>query len=75
MQSFGSNIVTAISFICGTLSVIGTLLFFYGYIVSGLSEVIGIGIGIVMGAVFIFIMGIFLAITEEMYTKEGKGAK
>jgi len=54
-----------VSLICGTLLIIGTAVFFYNYFVSGSSNATGIGYGIVMGATFVFIMGIFLVATEE----------
>ncbi|WP_010651258.1 hypothetical protein [Oceanobacillus massiliensis] len=67
------KVLKAISYICGTLLIIGTALFFYGYFGSGSAEVTGIGIGTVMGASFIFIMGIFLVATEEsIQEKNGK---
>lgn len=33
----------------------------------------GIGIGTIMGAVFIFLMGVFFVATEEMLEKSFKG--
>ncbi|WP_067727465.1 hypothetical protein [Oceanobacillus damuensis] len=65
------KLLKSMSYICGTLLTIGTALFFYGYFVSVYHVVTGIGIGTVMGAVFIFIMGIFLVATEETI-EEGK---
>ncbi|MFD1848462.1 hypothetical protein [Oceanobacillus bengalensis] len=69
MQSYG-KILNVTRYICGTLLTIGTIMFLYGAFVSGLSTVTGIGIGVVMGAVFIFIMGLFLEITDEMIVKK-----
>lgn len=45
---------------------IGISLFLYGVFVSELSTMTGIGIGTVMGAVFIFLIGLFLVASEEM---------
>ncbi|RFA34503.1 hypothetical protein CAI16_11375 [Virgibacillus dokdonensis] len=44
----------------------GIAIFLYGFFVSDYSYITGIGIGTVMGAVFIFLMGVFLVATEEM---------
>ncbi|GIO25934.1 hypothetical protein [Ornithinibacillus bavariensis] len=64
-----SKILRAVSFISGILITIGLLLFIYGLFVNNVSALIGIGIGITMGGVFIFIMGIFLVATEEVVEK------
>jgi uncharacterized membrane protein len=37
--------------------------------------VTGIGIGTIMGAIFIFLMGVFLVISEEMVTNTKKGSR
>lgn len=66
------KLLKATSLICGTLLIIGIALFFYGFMNSGLENITAIGIGTVMGATFIFIMGIFLVATEEMI---GNGKK
>ncbi|WP_249872075.1 hypothetical protein [Oceanobacillus saliphilus] len=63
------------SYICATLLTIGSPLFLYGYFVNASSIVTGVGIGMVMGAVFIFIMGIFLVATEETIEKGKKRKK
>ncbi|AXI08842.1 hypothetical protein CV093_08300 [Oceanobacillus sp. 143] len=60
------QILKVTSFICGILIIIGTALFMYGYFVNGYQNVAGVGAGAVMGAAFIFIMGVFLVATEEM---------
>jgi len=61
-----SKMLQVTSYIGGSLLTIGVVIFLYGAFVSGLTTTIGIGIGTVMGAVFVFIMGIFLVVTEEM---------
>lgn len=53
--------------------ILGILTFLYGFFATGYSAVIGIGIGTVMGAVFIFLMGMFFAATEEMLENTDKG--
>ena len=54
----------------------GIALFLYGFFVSDYGNITGIGIGTIMGAVFIFVMGIFLVASEEMIIKiRGRKAK
>ena len=48
---------------------LGTAIFIYGMIVSDYGMITGIGVGTVMGAVFIFLIGMFLIATEEMLNK------
>ncbi len=48
------------------LLIIGMTVFFYGLLTSGQGTVMGIGIGIVMGATFTFIIGMILVASEEM---------
>ncbi|WHY84090.1 hypothetical protein QNH39_15545 [Neobacillus novalis] len=59
----------------GILLTIGILTFFYSFLVNGYSNLIGISIGIIMGAVFIFLMGVFFVATEEVLKKTDKGQK
>ena len=68
------KLLKATSSICGTLLAIGIALFVYGFFGSGSAYVTAIGIGTVMGATFIFIMGIFLVATEETI-EEGRNRK
>jgi hypothetical protein len=64
-----AKLLRAVSILCGTLGTIGMILFLYGYFGSGYAALTGIGIGLTMGGVFIFIMGIFLVATEEVVEK------
>ncbi len=64
-----AKILRAVSILCGTLITIGFITFLYGYFVSDYAALTGIGIGVTMGGVFIFIMGIFLVATEEVVEK------
>ncbi|WP_087974259.1 hypothetical protein [Oceanobacillus rekensis] len=73
-MEMNAKLLKATSSICATLLAIGTALFLYGFFGSGSSEITAIGIGTVMGATFIFIMGIFLVATEETID-EGKNRK
>ncbi|WNS73621.1 hypothetical protein RRV45_11885 [Bacillus sp. DTU_2020_1000418_1_SI_GHA_SEK_038] len=58
-----------------TVLAIGIAIFLYGFFVSDYSIVTGIGIGTVMGAIFIFLIGVFFVATEEMNEKTDKGIK
>jgi len=51
---------------------LGTAIFIYGMIVSDYGMITGIGVGTIMGAVFIFLIGMFLIATEEMLNKSHK---
>lgn len=70
-----SKIFQVTSYIGGTLLTLGILIFLYGAFVSSVSTTIGIGIGTVMGAVFVFLMGIFFVVTEEMIMNSRKYKK
>lgn len=52
--------------------VLGTAIFIYGMIVSDYVMITGIGVGAVMGAVFTFLIGMFLIAAEEMLSKGKK---
>ncbi|NME06200.1 hypothetical protein [Psychrobacillus sp. BL-248-WT-3] len=54
------------------LLTIGIAVFLYGTFVSEYSTIMGVGIGIVMGAVFTFIIGMILVASEEMISKQLK---
>ena len=75
MKSF-LPILNATKYVCGSILILGIALFLYGFFVSYYGNITGIGIGTIMGAVFIFVMGIFLVASEEMVTKiRGRKAK
>ncbi|MFS0646202.1 hypothetical protein [Siminovitchia sp. 179-K 8D1 HS] len=54
---------------------IGIAIFLYGFFVSDTSVATSIGIGTVMGAIFIFLIGVFFAAAEEMDKKTDKGIR
>ncbi len=74
MKSY-SKMLNAVRYVGGTILTIGIAIFMYGFLVSDYSPVTGIGIGTIMGAIFIFLMGVFLVISEEMVTKTKKGSR
>lgn len=67
--------LNAVKYICGTLVFLGIAIFSYGVYVSDYQELVGIGVGTVMSAAFIWIMGTFLVVTEEMIHKPGEGKR
>lgn len=69
------KILQATRFVGYTVLTVGILIFLYGFFISDYSAVTGIGIGTVMGAIFIFLMGVFFVVTEEMQDKTAKGIR
>ena len=49
--------------------IVGIGLFCFGFFGSGFSSFTPIGIGAVVGAGFIYIIGLFFSVTEEMLTR------
>ncbi|GGA87299.1 hypothetical protein [Ornithinibacillus halotolerans] len=66
---YSVKLIRAVSILCSMLILIGTIFFLYGYFSMEYSVITGIGIGVIIGGVFIFIMGIFLVATEEIVDK------
>ena len=66
------NMLNATRFAGATLLSIGIAIFLYGVFISDYKAVVGVGIGTVMGAVFIFLIGLFLIASEEMVTNSRK---
>jgi hydrogenase-4 membrane subunit HyfE len=65
----------ATRYIAGALLTIGIAIFLYGVLVSEYNTATGIGIGTVMSAVFIFLIGLFLVASEEMIVNSRKYKK
>lgn len=63
------NIVRAVNVISIILIASGSLCVSIGMIANGYMNLTPIGIGTVMGGVFIFIMGMFFVATEELLGK------
>ncbi|WP_339253940.1 hypothetical protein NSQ43_06090 [Sporosarcina sp. FSL W8-0480] len=63
------KMLNAVKIVGFTILTIGIAIFLYGFFVSDYSAITGVGIGTVMGAIFIFLMGIFFVATEEMQEK------
>ncbi|CAM3891623.1 hypothetical protein [Lederbergia lenta] len=67
------KLLNATKYIGYTILTIGIAIFLYGFFISEYSIATGVGIGTVMGAIFIFLMGVFFVATEEMQKKTTKG--
>lgn len=74
MESY-SKVMNVVQLVGGTILIIGIAIFLYGFFVSEYNTLTGVGIGTIMGAVFIFIMGVFLVATEEMLIKSQRSKK
>ena len=69
------KMLNAVKYTGGTVLTIGIIIFLYGFFISDYSAITGVGIGTIMGAIFIFLMGIFFIVTEEMHEKTHKGIR
>ena len=69
------KMLNAVKVVAFTLLAVGISIFLYGFFVSDYSTITGIGVGTVMGAVFIFLMGVFFVVTEEMLEKVDQGMR
>lgn len=67
------KILNAVKYVGGSALIFGIVSFLFGFLVSDYSYFTGIGIGASIGAVFIFLMGVFFVVTEEMTEKAYKG--
>ncbi|PLR95090.1 hypothetical protein [Bacillus sp. T33-2] len=75
MASSHGKFVNAVKVVGSIVLILGIAIFLFGYFVSEYSAPTGIGIGTIMGAVFIFLIGMFFAASEEMLEKRYKGVK
>ena len=69
------KLLNAVKYVGGSILIIGIIMFSLGFLENDYSILTSIGIGTVMGAVFIFLMGVFFVATEEMLDKTIKGVK
>lgn len=69
------KMLNAVKVVGLTVLAIGISIFLYGFFVSDYSAITGVGIGTVMGAIFIFLMGVFFVVTEELLEKTDKGMR
>lgn len=61
-----AKILNAARLTGGMFLTIGAILFCFGFFDAGSRLLTPIGIGTIIGAVFIFLIGVFFAATEEM---------
>jgi hypothetical protein len=69
------KILNAVTYVGLTVLTIGILSFIAGLLVNGFSILVPVGIGTSVGAVFIFLIGVFLVVTDEMLEKSYMGTK
>ncbi|MCJ8009095.1 hypothetical protein ACFFF5_09420 [Lederbergia wuyishanensis] len=69
------KLLNAVKYVGFTVLTTGIIIFLYGFFVSDSSAITSIGIGTVMGAIFIFLMGVFFVATEELQEKTDKGVR
>ncbi|WP_328225855.1 MULTISPECIES: hypothetical protein [Sutcliffiella] len=72
MMNVNKGMFNAVQYFGGTVIIIGIITFIFGAFASGSSLLTPIGIGTVMGGIFIFLMGMFFIITEEVLEKTTK---
>ena len=69
------KMLNAVKYVGFTILIIGISIFLYGFFISDYSTITSIGIGTVMGAIFIFLMGVFFVVTEEMQGNTDTGVR
>ena len=68
-----AKMLQAVKLTGGILLTIGCALFMFSLFGNGYDTLTGISIGVIMGAVFIFLIGSFFVASEEMLEKRDKG--
>jgi uncharacterized membrane protein YczE len=68
-----SKLLNAVKIVGLMILTIGVIIFSLSFLVSDYKLLAPIGIGTVIGAVFIFLIGVFFVATEEMLNKMNKG--
>lgn len=74
-MEINKKLLKGLSLVCGTLIIIGAMMFIYGYFVSAIPVVTAVGIGLAEGGTFIFIMGLFLVAVEENINDKNRKQK
>ncbi|MEH7253659.1 hypothetical protein V7111_16155 [Neobacillus niacini] len=69
------KLLNAVTYVGLSVLTIGVIAFIVGVIVTDFNMLISIGIGTSVGAVFIFLIGVFLVVTDEMIEKSFVGTK
>lgn len=72
MMNVNKGMFNAVQYFGGTVIIIGIITFIFGVFVNDSNLVAPLGIGTVMGGIFIFLMGMFFIITEEVLEKTTK---
>ncbi len=63
------KILNSVKYVGGTVLTVGIITFLLGFFENDYNILTPIGIGTVMGSVFIFLMGVFFVVTEETLEK------
>ncbi|MBM7692821.1 integral membrane sensor domain MASE1 [Peribacillus deserti] len=74
-MNLNNNFLKAVTYVAAPILMIGIAIFLKGFFENGSSVWTPIGIGAIIGAIFIFIMGMFMVATEEVLEKSYKGKK
>lgn len=61
--------MTVVKAVAGILGVIGLVLIVAGMFATGYNLLLAFGVGTVTGAVFLFLIGLFMAMADEMMVK------
>lgn len=69
------NVLRYAKTICLTLLTLGLIIFSFGFFSNSFNILTPIGIGTVVSAVFIFVMGVFFVATEEILAKAHKNMR
>lgn len=69
------KLLNFVKFVGLTLLIAGVIMFGIGFTGNGFNTLTPIGLGTIVGAVFIFLIGVFFVATEEMIDNTPKGIK
>lgn len=69
------KLLNAVTYVGLSVLTVGVMAFILGFVVTDFNLLIPIGIGTSVGAVFIFLIGVFLVVTDEMLERTNRGTK
>ncbi|WP_232698042.1 hypothetical protein [Brevibacillus daliensis] len=69
------KILNYVKYVGGTVLFVGIITFLIGFLQNSHNILTPVGVGAVVGAVFIFLMGSFFVVTEEMLEKRSDHEK
>ncbi|OCA91751.1 hypothetical protein A8F95_20275 [Bacillus wudalianchiensis] len=74
-MDYKEKMLNATKYIGGTILAFGIITFLIGFFATDSSVLTPMGIGAVVGAVFVFLIGIFFVAAEEMLEKAYRGVE